>query len=89
MFQKELEAIKKYIVENLSKRFIKASIVLYTLLVLFVQKPDKGIKFYIDYQKLNTITYKNYYLLLLLNKIFAQIAKAKIFTKIDIQQAFN
>ena len=49
----------KYIINNLSKRFIKSNNTFYTSLILIVQKLDKGLYFYIDYQKLNLIIQKD------------------------------
>jgi hypothetical protein len=53
-----------------------------------VKKNNNSLRFCIDYQKLNNLTYKDQYLLLLINKTLTYIARAKIFTKLDIQQAF-
>ena len=57
--------------------------------ILFSRKADRGLQFYVNYQKLNAITKKNYYPLPLINKTLAWLSYAKIFTKIDIQQAFH
>jgi hypothetical protein len=67
----ELKTIKKYLINNLNKGFIEASQALYTAPMLFVKKPDKSLQFYIDFQKLNQITYKDRYLLSLINKTLA------------------
>ena len=71
MSDKELKACKKYINSNISKGFIMFSLALYTLLVLFVKKPSRGLQFCVDYQKLNVLTKKNKYLLPLINKTLA------------------
>ena len=42
-----------------------------------------------DYCKLNTITRKDAYLILRINKLLACPYKAKIFTKLNIRAAFN
>ena len=52
------------------------------------EKSNKGLQFYINYQKLNALTKKNRYSLLLIDKTFHRLAKVKIFTKLDICQAF-
>jgi hypothetical protein len=39
----ELKTVKKYLINNLNKGFIKASQTLYTASVLFVKKPDKSL----------------------------------------------
>jgi hypothetical protein len=41
--------IKEYLINNLDKGFIKASQALYTAPVLFVKKPDRSLRFYIDF----------------------------------------
>jgi hypothetical protein len=52
----ELQAIKKYITENLQKGFIAPSSTLYTAPILFAQKGNSSLQFCIDYRKLNLIT---------------------------------
>jgi hypothetical protein len=42
-----------------------------------------------DYRKLNAVTWKDRYPLPLLDETLAHIGKARIFTKLDIQQAFH
>jgi formylmethanofuran dehydrogenase subunit E len=88
MSQEELAAIKKYLEENLSKGFIQASTAPYASLVLFVRKPGGGIRFCVDYRRLNQLTRKDRYPLPLLDETLAQMSKAKRFTKLDIRQAF-
>jgi hypothetical protein len=39
----ELEIVKKYLINNLDKGFIKASQALYAASVLFVKKPDRSL----------------------------------------------
>jgi len=53
---KELEAIKKYLIENLGKGFIVSNKALFTFLILFVCKANKGLHLCVDYQKLNVTT---------------------------------
>ena len=84
----ELVELKKYLTTNLVKGFIKPSSSLYTSLVLFIKKANRGLRFYIDFRKLNTLTKKDRYPIPLLNKTLDRISKAKIFTKLDIRQAF-
>jgi hypothetical protein len=56
---------------------------------LFIKKPNGGLRLCIDYRKLNQLTRKDQYPLPLINKIFARLGKTKIFTKLDIRQAFH
>ena len=88
MFLEELDAIKRYLDSHLAKRFIQASLAFYSLPVLFVKKPKGGIRFCIDYRKLNAITKKDCYPIPLIEETLAQLEGAKYFTKIDIRQAF-
>jgi hypothetical protein len=57
--------------------------------VLFVKKPDRSLRFCINFWKLNQLTCKDYYLLSLINETLAWISRAKIFIKLDIWQAFH
>ncbi len=45
----ELLQIKKFLKKNLQKGFIKASQALYSLLILFIRKPNKGLQFCINF----------------------------------------
>ena len=80
----ELEVVGEYILDNLYKGFIISSNTLFTSPILIVKKLEGGLYFYINYYKLNTIIYKDYYPLSLINKILEYISKVKIFTKLDI-----
>jgi hypothetical protein len=88
MLAEELKVVKKYLVKNLDKGFIKPSQALFTALVLFVKKPDGSLRFYIDYRKLNLLIKKDRYPLPLIDKTLARIRRAKLFTKLNIRQAF-
>ena len=59
MLSKELKVVKKYLVKNLDKGFIKSSQALFIALVLFTKKLDKSLCFYINFRKLNLLTKKN------------------------------
>jgi hypothetical protein len=84
MSLEELEAAKQYIQENLDKGFIIPSQAPFVSLILMVRKHDGALCLYVDYWKLNAITRKDQYPLLLIDKLLKQLSKAKIFTKIDI-----
>lgn len=85
----ELEAARKYITENLHKGFIEPSDSPWAAPVLFAVKPNGGLRFCVDYRKLNAVTKKDRYPLPLIDETLARISQAKIFTKIDIRQAFH
>jgi len=81
----ELKAIKQYLIDNLYKGFIELSQAPFTSSVLFIKKPNKSLCFYIDYWKLNAITWKDWYLLPLINETLICLSRAKIFTKLDVR----
>ena len=85
MTTEELTAIKEYLLENLYKGFIIPSNTPFTSPILFVSKLNRGLRFYINYWKLNSIMKKDQHLLPLIDETFAHITNAKIFTKLDIR----
>lgn len=85
----ELKATKQYLLDNLDKGFIEASQAPFASPILFVKKSSGGLRFCIDFRKLNAITRKDRYPLPLIDETLARISKAKIFTKLDIRQAFH
>jgi predicted aspartyl protease len=89
MTTEELETVKEYLVDNLHKGFIEPSQAPFAAPVLFVKKPNGGLRFCIDFRKLNQITRKDQYPIPLIDELLARIGRAKIFTKLDIRQAFH
>ena len=89
MTTEELKAVKKYLEKNLHKGFIEPSQAPFAAPVLFIWKGNGALRFCIDYWKLNALTKKDQYLLPLIDKTLAWISQAKIFTKLDICQAFH
>jgi hypothetical protein len=53
-----------------------------------VKKARGGLRFYINYYRLNRITKKDYYPLPLIYETLRNISKARWFTKLDIITAF-
>ena len=88
MTMAELETVKKYLVNNLEKGFIAPSQAPFAAPILFVKKANGSLRFCIDFRKLNQITRKDQYPLLLIDETLAWLGEAKIFTKLDIRQAF-
>jgi hypothetical protein len=54
------------------------------MLVLFIKKKNESLRIYIDYRRLNKITIKNRYLLLLTSKLIDRVSSAKFFIVFDI-----
>ena len=84
MSKPQLEFVKKFLEENLKKGFIKASRAPCSSPILLAKKPGGGIRFCVDYRKLNKLTKKDAYPIPLIAETLAQLKGAKVFTKIDI-----
>ena len=54
-----------------------------------MKKPHSGLRFCVDYRKLNDLTRKDRYPLPLIAETLARLSRAKIYTKLDICQAFH
>lgn len=85
----ELEASRDYIVDNLSKGFIGPSAAPFASPILMVRKPGGGLRFCVDYRRLNSVTRKDRYPLPLVDELMERLGNAKIFTKLDIRQGFH
>ncbi len=89
MFSVKLLKVKKYLNENLSKRFITFSQNLYFFLVLFALKANEDLRFCVNYRKLNVIFKRNRYSLSLIDEIIDKIVSCKHLTRLNIISAFN
>jgi hypothetical protein len=69
LLERKLETLRKYINKNLIKGYIRPSKSLTKFTVLFVPKKNGKLRIYVDYRKLNNITIKNRYILLLIYEI--------------------
>ena len=81
----ELEAAKQYIVDNLHKGFLIPSTAPFSSPILIARKPRGGLRFCVDYRKLNALTKKDRYPLPLIDELLQRVNKAKFFTKLDIR----
>ncbi len=89
MFSVKLLKVKKYLNENLLKRFITFSQTFYSFLILFILKANEDLQFCMNYQKLNVIFKRNKYSLSLIDEIIDKIVSCKYLTKLNIISAFN
>jgi len=85
----ELQALKEWLEENLSKGFIRASSSPAASPILFAKKGDGSLCLCVDYRCLNEGTIKNRYPLPLLQETLMRLSKAKYFTTLDIRGAYN
>jgi hypothetical protein len=89
MFEKELKIVKKYLEDNLEKRFIIASRSSFASSIMFMKKTNESLKFCVDYKKLNQLIKKNRYSLSLIDETLTHLEKTKYFIKLDIRQTFH
>ena len=89
MSRTELQTLKEWLEENLSKVFIRASSSPVASPILFVKKTDSSLRLCVDYRGLNAGTIKNRYLLPLQQETLMRLSKAKYFTTLDIRGAYN
>ena len=84
--QKELDA---FLDENLKSGHIRPSKSPFASAFFFVKKKDGRLRPVQDYRKLNNITVKNRYPLLLISELINKLKTAKYFTKLDIRWGYN
>jgi hypothetical protein len=89
MSRAEMDEVRKWVMENLSKGFIEASQAPWASPIIFVRKPNGGIRLCVDYRQLNAITKKDRYPLPLIDDIISMLAGCKYITRLDIRHAFN
>ncbi len=87
--QPESDAMKNYINEEISKGFIRPSTSPASAGFFFVKKNDGGLCPCIDYHSLNDITVKFRYPLPPVPAALKQLRKAKLFSKLDLRNAYN
>ena len=85
----KFEQIKKYLNEHFKKEFIVSSYILFASSILFIEKPNKELRFYVDYRKLNIIIKRNRYFISLINEILIKIQDRKYLIRLNIITAFN
>ena len=85
----ELKILKNYINKNFVNEFIVRFKFSTNAFILFIKKSDEKSKLCVNYIKLNAISIKNAYFILLISNILNKLKKIKIFTKLDIKDAYN
>ncbi|WVZ63904.1 hypothetical protein U9M48_013498 [Paspalum notatum var. saurae] len=85
----ELKELKVQLQEQLDKGFIRPSSSPWGCPALFVEKKDQGGKrLCVDCWPLNAVTVKNKYPLPHIDILFDQLARAKVFSKIDLRSGY-
>jgi hypothetical protein len=85
----ELELLREYLDEFLTKEFIVLSSSFVDASILFVKKSKDDLKLCVNYKELNVITIKNRYSISLINQLLNRFSDVKKFTKLNIQTAYN
>jgi hypothetical protein len=86
---KELAEIKTQLQELLDKGFIRMSSSPWGCPALFVKKKDGSLRLCVDYRLLNAVTIENKYPLPRIDVLFDQLARAKVFSKIDPRSGYH
>jgi len=85
----ELAELKIQLQELLDKGLIRPSSSPWRCPALFVKKKDKSLWMCVDYRSLNPVTIKNKYPLPCIDILFDQLAKAKVFSKVDLRSGYH
>src|SRR5947199_10821261 len=88
MLEEELKTLRKFIDVFMKRGWIQESMSLVGALVMFVLKKNGKKRLVVDYQRLNNITIKDRYIVLLVDEMREQLRKAKWFTLIDLQDRY-
>ena len=85
----ELKVLWEYIKTALNKGWIWPSTSPVGAPIIFISKKDGSLWLCIDYCRLNSITVKNCYPLPLVSEILDRLSSAKIYTKLDLRDAYH
>ena len=89
MSKDQLLVLRKTLTELLDNRFIRVSNSPAAAPVIFVKKPGGGLRFCVDYRRLNEISQKDSYLILRIDETLRTITAAKYIPKVDVISTFH
>ncbi len=89
MSSHKLQKIKKYLEENLKKKFITLSKASFASSILFIEKKDDSLCFCVNYWKLNALIKRDRYSILLIDEVLTWIQDSKYLIQLNIIVAFN
>ena len=81
--------LHKYLRDTLAKGWIREFSSPVGAPILFAPKKDRELRLCVDYRGLNKITKKNRYPLPLIGEILDRLSKAKVYTKLDLRNAYH
>lgn len=85
----ELEVLREYLDDAIARGWIRPSSSPTGAPILFVPKKGGQLRLCVDYRALNRITRKNRAPLPLIGEILDRLSKAKIYTKLDLRDAYH
>jgi hypothetical protein len=85
----ELSELKIQLQDLLDKGFIRPIASPWGCPALFVKKKDNSLRLCVDYRPLNAVTIENKYPLPRIDILFNQLARAKVFSKIDLRSGYH
>ena len=89
LLEHELKVLQEYIKTVLNKGWIWPLTSPVGAPIIFVPKKDGSLQLCINYCGLNSITVKNCYPLLLVSEILDRLSSTKIYTKLDLRDAYH
>ena len=89
MSKNQLLVLRKTLTELLDNGFIRVSNSPATAPVIFVKKSGGGLRFCVDYRRLNEISRKDSYPIPRIDEILRTIAAAKYISKVDVISTFH
>ena len=89
MSKDQLLVLCKTLIELLDNGFIRVSNSLAAAPVIFVKKPSGGLRFCVDYRRLNEISRKDSYPIPRIDETLRTIAASKYILKVDVISAFH
>ena len=89
MSKDQLLVLRKTLTELLDNGFIRVSNSPAAAPVIFVKKPGGGLRFCVDYRRLNKISRKDSYPIPRIDETLRTIAVAKYISKVDVISAFH
>ena len=89
LFAFKLQKFKKYLKKNLQKNFIVFNKIVFVSSILFAIKFNDQLHLCVNYRRLNQITKRNRYFILLIEKILTRVQDCKYLIKLNIISIFN
>ena len=87
--EEDLRTLKEFIDKYLKKGYIRELSSLVGSPTLFAPKADGTKRLYIDYRRINNMTVKDRYTLLLTDDLRDRLRGAKIFTQLDLREGYH